>query len=89
MVLRKESLLNALGYLAHLKLISGAFFESTLKNAKCVEDVFACKSWKDNCQERIKGHARDFEGRLEQKVINLCWTQILSKGDSMSLNEKW
>ncbi|RLW10197.1 hypothetical protein DV515_00002421 [Chloebia gouldiae] len=43
--------------------------------------------WNDNCQ-RVKGHARDFETKLEEKVINLCWTQILSKGDSMSLSKK-
>jgi len=49
-VFRKESLLNALGYLVHLKVVSGAFFESTLKNAERMEDIFACRSWKDNCQ---------------------------------------
>lgn len=48
-ILRRKALLNALGYLAHLKLISGAFFESTQKHAKCMESIFACKSWSDNC----------------------------------------
>lgn len=53
-----------------------------------MEGIFACRRRNDSCQ-RVKGHARDFETKLEDKVINLCWTQILSKGDSLSLNKKW
>lgn len=49
-ILRRKDLLNAQGYLVHLKLLSRAFFESTQKHAKCMEGIFACKSWNDNCQ---------------------------------------
>lgn len=50
----------------------------------CIRWFFACKSWKDKCQESLKGSAGAFESRLEQKAINLCRTQILSGGDMVS-----
>lgn len=65
----------------------GAFFESTLKNAEQSEEIPAGKSWQGSCQQRVTGRARGSESRREQEGVNLCWTQIPSEGDSMSLNE--